>query len=398
MWERLYKPGSSKEGGTLMQLRNLINRRNVGEGKKITSHVNQIEDFLELVITCHLVAAAMHFFSMSNTCDEPHSNGFPSNVREMEQYHRKKMLFDKLGRIIDEYVVPREFNVEKQKPATTQSNTANPHLARILIEHQYCSVPVQCKQRRQRRLPASVTSAADRSRASQAVKKAAPDGVFNYASAVLNDGLLLLEFKDAIREGDGNRIIRCWKMLLLYYRSAGHTNYQKEAFQLLAEVHAAASPKIASQMTWGRVVNLRGGFGHNIPADLHMEHLNRTVKDYVANAGANVGESSFVQCGKSLSGIMAVCDAFDTSSGVSPMSQAHSRPNVATDEEKVIKELTESSSVFDYIPGRVHKTFQSIQPNVVPNMDKQALVIYIKEQLKALLKRQTFAKVYGHPV
>ena len=152
MWERLYKPGSSKEGGTLMQLRNLINRRNVGEGKKITSHVNPIEDFLELVIICHLVAAAMHFFSMRSTSDEPHSNGFPVNIRGMEQYRRTKILFDKLGRIIDEYVVPREFSVEKERPATSQSTTGNPHLARIHIEHQYCSVPVQC---RQRRLPAS---------------------------------------------------------------------------------------------------------------------------------------------------------------------------------------------------------------------------------------------------
>ena len=150
-------------------------------------------------------------------------------------------------------------------------------------------------------------------------------------------------------------------------------------------------------MKWGCVVNLRGGLGHNIPVDLQMEHLNRTVKDYVANIGANVNESSFVQCGKSLSGIMAVCDAFDSTSGVSPMSQAHSQPSAATDEKKIIQELTESSSVFDYIPGRVHKTFQSIQPNIVPNMDKQALITYLKEQLKALLKQQTFAKVYGHP-
>ena len=33
-------------------------------------------------------------------------------------------------------------------------------------------------------------------------------------------------------------------------------------------------------------------------------------------------------------GIMNVCDAFDSVSGVSPMSQAHSGPNAATDEKK----------------------------------------------------------------
>lgn len=220
MWERLYKPGSSKEGGTQMQLRNLINRRNVGEGKKITSHVNQIEDFLELVITSHLVAAAMHFFSMHSA--EPHSNGFPSNIADVELYRRKQVFFSKLGKIIDEYAVPRDFSVEKVKPATTQSTTENPHLARIYLEHQYCSVPAQCQQRS---LPVTVTSAAARSQASQVVKKAAPDGIFNYASAILNDGLLVFEFKDTIREGDENRILCCWKMTFLYFRSAGHINY-----------------------------------------------------------------------------------------------------------------------------------------------------------------------------
>ena len=29
-------------------------------------------------------------------------------------------------------------------------------------------------------------------------------------------------------------------------------------------------------------------------------------------------------------------------------------------------------------------------------MDKKALVNYLKEQQKALLKQQTFARVYGH--
>ena len=120
---------------------------------------------------------------------------------------------------------------------------------------------------------------------------------------------------------------------------------------------------------------MRGRLGHNIPADFHTEYLNRTVKDYVANVGANVDESSICSVAK----VWTVSwMSFDSVSGVSPMSQAHSGFNVATDEKKIIKELTKSSSVFDYIPGRVHKTFPSIQPNVVPNMNKKALVNYIK--------------------
>jgi hypothetical protein len=88
-----------------------------------------------------------------------------------------------------------------------------------------------------------------------------------------------------------------------------------------------------------------------------MEHLHRNVKDYVANLGANIAENTIVQCGKSLAGIMTVCDRFDSENGVCPTSQSHTRSSVTTD-EKMIMELTETSRVFDYVPGQSHNTFK----------------------------------------
>ena len=47
---------------------------------------------------------------------------------------------------------------------------------------------------------------------SQAKEKKNPkchDNVFEYAKETLTMGLLLLEFKDAVREGDGDRVLRC---------------------------------------------------------------------------------------------------------------------------------------------------------------------------------------------
>ena len=72
------------------------------------------------------------------------------------------------------------------------------------------------------------------------VKQQAPDGVFNYASAILNDGLLLLELRDAIREGDGPRV-RCWKFMLLHWRYARHTKYSLEVLHMIAAIDCTAS-------------------------------------------------------------------------------------------------------------------------------------------------------------
>ena len=69
------------EGRTLLQLWNLIGCRNNGLATEVKGHVNEIKDFLELVIRCHLVAAALHFFSMSSTDDHPHSNAFPHHFQ-----------------------------------------------------------------------------------------------------------------------------------------------------------------------------------------------------------------------------------------------------------------------------------------------------------------------------
>ena len=56
VWKQLYKQESSREGGTLTRLCNLINRRNVSEakGKDVKNHVNEIEEFLVLINSCYI--------------------------------------------------------------------------------------------------------------------------------------------------------------------------------------------------------------------------------------------------------------------------------------------------------------------------------------------------------
>ena len=61
------------------------------------------------------------------------------------------------------------------------------------------------------------------------------DTVLEYARDILSLGLLYMEFMDAIRVGDGSRILRCWRYLLFIFRAAHRTNYALEAFTLLAQ-------------------------------------------------------------------------------------------------------------------------------------------------------------------
>jgi L1 cell adhesion molecule like protein len=53
------------------------------------------------------------------------------------------------------------------------------------------------------------------------VRDVVNDDIFNYQSSLLEVGLLLMNFYDAITEGDGQRLVRCWKFMLPYLKEDG---------------------------------------------------------------------------------------------------------------------------------------------------------------------------------
>ena len=54
----------------------------------------------------------------------------------------------------------------------------------------------------------------------QPKKSTKGDSVHSYACEILSLGLLYAEFQDAIREGDGLRVLRCWRYFLRTFRTS----------------------------------------------------------------------------------------------------------------------------------------------------------------------------------
>lgn len=67
MMDKFYKVASAREAGTLYQLRNVINRRNVVENASADYHA--VGSFIDVVTTAHVIAAALKAFGMSNIDD-----------------------------------------------------------------------------------------------------------------------------------------------------------------------------------------------------------------------------------------------------------------------------------------------------------------------------------------
>ena len=140
--------------------------------------------------------------------------------------------------------------------------------------------------------------------------------MFSYAREVLTLGLLYLEFVDAIINGDGSRIFRCWEFFLSYFKSSNRVNYSIEAFILSAQEKYLFSSRMSMQLKWSQTVNVHGRQGKNISCDLHMEHLNRECKDAMRELGTNLNNASIKRIGKSIGKTVKLLNVFDHESGL----------------------------------------------------------------------------------
>ena len=80
--------------------------------------------------------------------------------------------------------------------------------------------------------------------------------------------MLWFGFHDSIKEGDGERVKRYWKFMLLLFKASNRRNYAVEAANLLMDEQLYPK-RLRSQLQWSRFVNVKGRQGCNIPLDLH---------------------------------------------------------------------------------------------------------------------------------
>ncbi len=90
------------EKGTLYQLRNLLNRRNISKHPK--SNVNATEDFLEAVVIGHILATAMSYLGMTSLCDSPSTSLFTQDVWMEDDKERERILTEISINIVEKHV------------------------------------------------------------------------------------------------------------------------------------------------------------------------------------------------------------------------------------------------------------------------------------------------------
>jgi len=266
MWVLLFSKKSALEKGTLYQLKNLINRTAVPT--EPDTNLKAAEDFLLVVLYAHIVAAAEAVMSQNNI----------ASVGELANEVVKKFLnitiplIDELRHISqsgNSAVRSQSHSVNTSstsQPSTSQPSTSQPtsstgQVQPSTIQHRTISSTASSNNQK-KRTSQSGTNKGNNQNQSQS---SSYDGVCLYAREVLSLGLIWHELHDAVKKGDGNRVIQVWKFLLLVFKNSGRKNYNIEALNLLLQEQYILSERQKLQLKWGRLITTHGRQGCNAP-------------------------------------------------------------------------------------------------------------------------------------
>lgn len=190
------------------------------------------------------------------------------------------------------------------------------------------------------------------------------DNKFNYHVARLRFGLLDLNLRDSIKEGDGERLFLTLPLLLLFFHVYKRTKYSYVILLHLTKAMSTMSAGQAHELIWNRFFNKKGGAGHNIPLDLRMEHMVRLLKSSLKQLGANINEGGAQRIAQSLGHLEDLLQNASNDCQCKDPSGHHSKKPLQQSVLQIAKDLV-SEECFEEIPGRQHKTFPKFKMNVL---------------------------------
>ena len=206
------------------------------------------------------------------------------------------------------------------------------------------------------------------------------DHVYGYARVLCHFASLVLLFEDAWKEGDGERVLRLWKIMMLHFHSERKTKYALEALRLQFQV-ATLQPYLSHQLTWGRFVNTHGGKGRNIPCDLHNEHINKLFKDIISNMGANFSKAASTWAARSVSSLETLSISFDKQTGIHPVATAHSKRSDEKDVKTVV-DVLQKADILKVTVNRCHRMFPKFSPDPLHKLNRQKMTTWIKRKAR----------------
>ena len=376
---------------TLYSDRNLINRRNVKSD--VDAAVNAARQFFLLEIKARIVAAAMIELDMDKFDDaNPENKSAPKFHTTKE---KKEFLYKLSSTVVDKYILDSEKHKRIVSALDTLEERQLQKLKDRTVDGRYkCRFPGcektfksdgKWRQMHEQSHDPPVYIEEQPMLAEVYSSNDVSDDMYNYQMAFPNYGMVVMNFLDAILEGDGERVIRSWKFLLLYFQNdKGSPKYALEALYIMFQVYALLSPKASHQIIWNRFSKRNQSRGGNIPLDLALEFLNKVFKGAVKKLGPNANQRSINRICRAMGVTRKLTEKFERSMALYKRSGKHVNRSQNGDLKKLVNELLFQNALIKTL-GRSYSYYSGIKPSFLSGFNMQKFYGWITDHKKYMM-------------
>lgn len=358
----MYSTLSSGDIGTLYSARNFLRAYDVS--KEPLKNVNAANELLDKYTDMLIVTAALQFFGMESLECEPVKHKF-----DFLKMDPKSFITEIIDECLDMFVIHNG------------PELANP----VMLSCHHCSKSYKTTQG----LKNHIRSKHSDQQTETPTTTQDQDAVFNYSCGALSLCLIARDFSDARKHGDGERIIRLYKFLMLYFKLAGKTKYAYYSLHLLAQTHCLLSPRLSHQLIWNRFVNISGAVNSNIEMDREMEFHNRVLKDECRGFRGKVTVSSVHRLGRAAQSIEEILKITDKEGGVKSTSGKHTRKDTKNDVLALIEHV-HREKFFKEQPQRAHFAYPDFPKNPLSRLDLSSFQNWLKTRLNFISKKKIY--------
>ena len=362
IWLHLYNTTSSGDKGTLYAARNFL------EARRITSdpmrNINAAADLISQYTTALVIAASMKYFGIDSVNDQPTRNQFQFGVHPDRSHYVNMVLED----IVNEYALPSINEMKQDTSKLSCPNCKKTYITQRGLQNHMKNIHPGIQE------PA-------RPKPGMPPQK---DAVFNYSRTALSMGMLAYDFTDARQMGDGDRIIRLYKFMLVHFKAANKPKYSYQVLRLLAQVDCFLTPRLAYELKWNRFVNKTGQIKHNIEVDREIEHQNRVFKENCGGLRGKVTKKSIDRISRSAQIIDELLTAVNQQARIHKPSGKH--PTKITQNQLDLAMELHKDGVFDVQPGRKHFHFPDFPSSMLSTVSVPDLNKWMKLALKHMAK------------
>eukprot|EP00057_Strongylocentrotus_purpuratus_P018700 XP_011673174.1 PREDICTED: uncharacterized protein LOC105442605 [Strongylocentrotus purpuratus] len=369
IWKSLYDASSAADKGTLYSARNYLEARGVTTNPM--KNINAAADLIEKYATALVLAAAMDYFGLDSLDAEPTKHTF-----NLEEHHDFKQYAEKeMESFICHYMIPSSEEVKLDEQSWVCSDCNKKYATRKgLVNHG--------KRAHSGMKAASASACGPQHQGNH-------DGVLNYSRCALGMCMVALDFNDARQMGDGGRIIRLYKILLLHCKAAQKPKYSFNILRLLAQVQCFLSPRLSYELVWNRFINTKGKAKCNVEPDRVLEHHNGVFKEQAHGFRGKITQKSVDRVSRSAQAVNSVLTNVDRQLEVKRPS-AKRQSTGANDVASLAVELHQEQ-LFRECPGRRHSAFPNFPVTLLGTLEVPDLHRWISTTLRTLSRQNQFA-------